>query len=265
MRISLLALAVAWFGAQDPPRAEGAFTVTHFRARLDEAPVVLLERPACLRYLLPYFTANATVRCTVPRGETYTVGFIQQVDAMDLRNEYARATTSWEMPRFPLYDCASVAEAPWYGTLHEIRRVEGGTSDLDVDVAMDDNLSGSVTWREPLPPDGQKLSDKPELVSVKRKQSFTTWLVARREPDGHLTVLRKTTWSFDLEIAVDPTRPVGARGTAKLAPVRQPAVGDGKGESVPPEATKGPGANAVQEFWWTPKIEGIGKRRRLSS
>ena len=130
---------------------------------------------------------------------------------------------------------------------------------------MDDNLSGSVTWREPLPPDGQKLADKPDLISVRRRQSFTTWLVARRESDGRLTVLRKATWGLDLDIAVDPTRPVGARASARLAPVRQPAVGDGKGESVPSEATKGRGANAVQEFWWTPNIDGIGRRRRLSS
>lgn len=249
MRICLLALLLL------APRRDPSFEVVHFSATIDDVLPVVIGRPGYLRILAPYFKANATVR--VDADEDYTIGFIQQVDAMDLRIEYARATTSWEMPKLPHYDCASEAAPPWYGTLHEIARVRRG----EVEVAMDDNLVASMTWREPLPPDGGELAVKADLSSVKRKQSFTTWLVARRNRDGKLTVLRRVTWTIEFEIAVDMTKPVGKRCWIVKTPVRQPEIfGDG---SVPEGVLRGPGANDAQEFWWTPKKEETGKRTRL--
>lgn len=248
----LATLAILSFLA---PRRDPTFEVVHFSATIDDVPVVVIERPGYARILAPYFKANATVR--VDADEDYTIGFLQQVDALDFKIDYARATTSWEMPKLPHYDCASVARPPWYGTIHEIARVRRG----EVSVAMDDNLVASMTWAEPLPPDGENVAEKEELSRVKRKQSFTTWLVARRDSDGAITVLRKVTWSIEFEVEVDVAQPVGKRCKPGKSPVRQPEVSESG--AVPEEVLKGPGANEAQQFWWTPKKDGIGKRTRL--
>lgn len=248
---------------ETPDGGEAAFRVSHFSARLEAAPVVVLERPAYLRYLAPYFVANATVECTVPRGQKYAIGFIQQVDSMTLRNEYARATTSWELSRFPMYDHATVASPPWYCTLHEVQEVEGGSGVRRVEVAMDDNLTGSVTWQEPLPPAGERTRETADLAGVKREQAFTVWLVARRESDRTIKVLKKARWSLRVDIAVDSGRPLGSRCRVHPVAVEQPQISEGRGETVPAGVLQGPGANEAQEFWWTPKTEGAGARTRL--
>lgn len=250
-----------------PDAREPVFEVLSCVAAIPPNQTTVIEAPDYLRYITPYFTANATVKCSTPPNDDYTVGFIQQVDFIDLRMEYTRATTSWEMPYLPISD-ASGARPPWYHTLEGRRIIKGGSEEQVAETAVNDNFDVKVAWREPLPPYGVSGDGKPDLRGVRRNQKFTLWLVARRSLDGELTILKKVAWQMQVEISVNPELPLGSRATVKPVDVSQPTIIDAEdmdpAEGIPPEALKAPSANEAQEFWWTPKQTGIGERVHLS-
>lgn len=274
MPIALVALTVVLSVAttQDQPAARPdarapVFEVISCVAAISPNQTTAIEAPDYLRYITPYFTAYATVECSTPPNDDYTVGFIQQVDSIDLRMEYSRATTSWEMPFLPIND-ASGALPPWYHTLEGRRIVKGGSEKQIVEIAVNDNFDVKVTWREPQPPYGASEDGKPDLQGVRRNQKFTLWLVARRSLDGELTILKKINWQMQFEISVNPELPLGSRATVKPVAVSRPTIIDAQNlepaEAIPPKALKSPSANEAQEFWWTPKRAGIGERVRLN-
>ena len=100
------------FGASGETE-DADFEVVNCVAKISPHQTLTIEVAGYLRYISPYLVASATVECSIPSGEDYTIGFIQQVDDLQLRMEYERATTSWEMPFFPIND-ASGALLPWY-------------------------------------------------------------------------------------------------------------------------------------------------------
>ena len=243
------------------------FEVRDFKALIDDRPPAIVENPLSLRYETSALRINATVRCRVPTGTKFTIGLIQQVDDQSVRADYKRAFTSFELPSVPISD-ADGTDPPWDGNIHERTTVIGGGDDQDVELATDDNLRGNITWREPLPPDGSRMGPAAELQSVKREQRMTTWLVVRDDKTSKMTVLRKVSWGLRVDISVNPDLPLGSRATVHPVQVQQPVIVT---QNAPPEALLtvpsqclvAPFGNLSQQFWWTPKIKGIGTRTRL--
>ncbi|XP_076139583.1 protein FAM78A isoform X2 [Alosa pseudoharengus] len=113
---------------------------------------------------------------------------------------------------------------------------------------MNDNFYPSVTWGVPVSD-----SNVPQLSSIRRDQSFTTWLVAIHQGTGETLVLQTVRWRMQLHIAVDPDKPLGQR--ARLCdPVaqEQPQVLV-KNEAIPANAMVKPNANDAQVLMWRPK------------
>ena len=254
------------FGASGETE-DADFEVVNCVAKISPHQTLTIEVAGYLRYISPYLVASATVECSIPSGEDYTIGFIQQVDDLQLRMEYERATTSWEMPFFPIND-ASGALLPWYHAREGSAIVKGGAVDAIVEVAVNDNFDIQISWKELEPPSGIAREGEPDLLRVERYQKFTLWLVARRSSDGHIVVLRKIPWEIGIDIAVDPSRPLGERATSKNVRIVQPSVMKrAKRDStmrIPKRVLKSPTANKAQEFWWTPKKSDYGKRTRLN-
>ncbi len=243
------------------------FTVTSIRATIDEHPATVVENPATLGFVSPAFKCNATVRCTIPAGVSFTVGFIQQVDSQDERFDYKRAFTNFELPSYPISD-SDGTDPPWANNDHQ--RVTGisGVIDRDIEVSCDDIPSGNVGWREPLPPDGKKEGPKLELQHLKRAQKLTTWLAAKDEHSGQITILRKISWSLRLDISVNPEFPLGWRVTNNSATIEQPIItmpsqSDQSTFFIPPQCLAAPYSNNAEQLWWNPKKDGIGTRTRL--
>ncbi|HEY0074403.1 MAG TPA: hypothetical protein VGB77_09895 [Abditibacteriaceae bacterium] len=255
--------------AQSPSRVvtpEAKFEVVSCVANVSSNPTTVIEIPNHLRYITSYFTTNATVRCTTPMADSYTIGFIQQVDFINLRMDYPRAYSSWEVPNLPIND-SSGADLPWIHNNDERQIVEAGATNWDVEVVTDDNFDVTVGLQEPLPPDGKRGNGKLELQHIKRDQRFTVWLAAKRLSDGKITILKKITWRMEVDISVNPNQPFGLR--TKLNPVttHRLIIVDARDlkptEKIPPQVLNLPRANEAQQFWWTPKLKDIGARTQL--
>ena len=245
---------------------DASFEVKDFKALIDDRQPAVVENPASLQYETPAPKISATLRCTVPAGKKFTVGFIQQVDHQDVRADYKRAFTSFELPSVPISD-ADGTDAPWDGNTHERDTVTGKGTFQDVELSTDDNLRGHITWHEPLPPNGDKEGAAAELQHVKRDQKLTTWLVARDDATGRITILKKVSWKSRVDISVDPSLPLGSRATVNPVPVEQPTVVTPTPLQallfIPAQCLVAPFGNSSQQFWWTPKMSGIGTRTRL--
>jgi hypothetical protein len=192
------------------------------------------------------------VKVTTPEAESYTVGFIQQVDAISIRMEYAKAHTMWVMPRLPIRDGSG---SPWYDGPSSARGpqvVTAGRKDAVVAIAMDDNLTTTITWGEPLPPNGDTGQAAHTLRRVERDQQFTVWLVLMRDSDKHIDVLKKVSWRMQVDMDVDCSQPVGSRCKVKNVARQAPTVIDAPGATVPERCLKGPSANTAQQLWLHP-------------
>lgn len=254
--ILLSASTVATSGEQ------AEFTVTDFRATFASHSPTILERPHHLDIRTPHFAANATVRCSTPVTEQWTIGFIQQVTRCDFVNSYDLGATSWEFPHLPLSDARSDT-LPWYGNEDERAVLAPGLTSHNQELAMDDELAMRTTWAEPMPPEGRTFRSHSRLRTIRRRQDFLLWLVARRSPDGHTVVLRKVSWFVEVSVDVDPTKPIGSRATLLPHPIAPPTVTHGTSEDTAAVCTVGPVANDAQEFWWTPRAPKDGGRTRL--
>ncbi|XP_058861414.1 protein FAM78A-like isoform X2 [Acipenser ruthenus] len=113
---------------------------------------------------------------------------------------------------------------------------------------MNDNFYPSVTWGVPVSD-----SNSPQLTSIRRDQSFTTWLVAINQATNETIALQTVKWRMQLHIEVFPEKPLGHR--AKLlepSAQEQPTILT-KNEPIPPNALVKPNANDAQVLMWRPK------------
>src|SRR5436190_1888203 len=81
--------------------------VTEFKATMGDEPAKVKETAQGLSFSTDFFRINATLQVSTPVGESYTVGVIQQCDAIHLRVDYGKAFTSWEMPYAPMNDISA--------------------------------------------------------------------------------------------------------------------------------------------------------------
>ena len=144
---------------------------------------------------------------------------------------------------------------PWYGAKHEVDTIRGPTKlPTPVSVTMNDNFFPQVTWHIPL----KSYPREPKLTRIYRRQSFVTCL-ATRDPDSEassVNILKAVKWSMEVEIAVNPTSPLGSRARLlKPREVLKPALIEdtcGLGDLIESYALKPPNANGSQTLIWRP-------------
>jgi len=115
-----------------------------------------------------------------------------------------------------------------------------------------------VTWYIPVVDDAGFRSRHPHLTKVTRNQRFITYLVMRHRfllSEGHhLQVLKAVSWSFEVTITVDPTKPLGERVTF-IGPAQQrdPEIIDvTDAPNLTENALCPPNANSSQMLVWWP-------------
>ncbi|KAJ8374471.1 hypothetical protein SKAU_G00050510 [Synaphobranchus kaupii] len=226
-------------------------------ATIDQCPTIIEENsPIVLRYKTPYFKASArVVMPPVPRNETWVVGWIQACTQMEFYNTYGDiGMSSWELPELREGQVKAISDSdgvsyPWYGNTTETVTLAGPTSKPSrFTVSMNDNFYPSVTWAVPVSD-----SNAPLLTRIKRDQSFTTWLVALNASSKEKILLQTIRWRMRVDIAVDPSRPLGARASLAGRPQQdQPRVLTHM-EPIPPNALGRPNANDAQALMWRPK------------
>ncbi|XP_060697123.1 protein FAM78A [Hemiscyllium ocellatum] len=225
-------------------------------ATIDANPTVIDESSdIVLRYRTPYFRATARV-CVPPilRAETWVVGWIQACNYMEFYNTYGElGMSSWELPDLREGNILAISDSdgvnyPWYGNTTETHTIVGPTKrEVRFTVSMNDNFYPSVTWAVPV-----SRSNTPQLTSIMRDQSFTTWLVASNAGTGEIIVLQTIKWRMKLHIAVDPSKALGERAVL-LEPIEQetPLILN-RNEPIAPNALRKPNANDAQVLMWRP-------------
>lgn len=113
---------------------------------------------------------------------------------------------------------------------------------------MNDNFYPSVTWGVPVSD-----SNVPQLSSIHRDQSFTTWLVAINQATSETLVLQTIRWRMRLHVRVDPEKPLGHRAVLKEPLAQEQPQIQGKNEPIPTNAMVKPNANDAQVLMWRPK------------
>ena len=120
-----------------------------------------------------------------------------------------------------------------------------------------------VTWYAPVADVTGSQLRHPHLTKVTRNQRFLTYLVtlsADLPPNSllseshHLHVLKAVSWSVEVTINIDPTRPLGERLTF-IGPARQrdPEIIDGTdAPNLTENALHPPNANNSQMLVWWP-------------
>lgn len=162
--------------------------------------------------------------------------------------------SSWELPdlrdrKIPAISDSDGVNYPWYGNTTETCVVVGPTKkDSKFTVSMNDNFYPSVTWSVPVSD-----SNVPQLSSIRRDQSFTTWLVATNQATSETVILQTIRWRMQLHIEVDPEKPLGHRAVLKEPLVQEQPQILGKNEPIPTNAMVKPNANDAQVLMWRPK------------
>ncbi|KAK1155477.1 protein FAM78A-like [Acipenser oxyrinchus oxyrinchus] len=240
-----------------PKNFRDSVTVLEVTASIDSNPTSIDESSGVvLRYRTPHFRASARVLVPPVSGkETWTVGWIQACNHMEFYNKYgSKGMSSWELPDLRDSKIQAISDSdgvnyPWYGNTTETCTIVGPTRrETKFTVSMNDNFYPSVTWGVPVSD-----SNAPQLTSIRRDQSFTTWLVAINQATNETIALQTVKWRMQLHIEVFPEKPLGHR--AKLlepSAQEQPTILT-KNEPIPPNALVKPNANDAQVLMWRPK------------
>lgn len=162
--------------------------------------------------------------------------------------------SSWELPELREGLVRAISDSdgvsyPWYGNTTETVTLAGPTGKPSrFTVSMNDNFYPSVTWAVPVSD-----SKVPLLTHIKRDQSFTTWLVALNASTREKILLQTIKWRMRVDIAVDPSKPLGCRARLMGRPHQdQPRVLT-RMEPIPPNAMGRPNANDAQVLMWRPR------------
>lgn len=123
-----------------------------------------------------------------------------------------------------------------------------------------------VTWYVPIADDTGSRSRRPHLTKVSRCQRFLTYLVvhsanlpssSQLSESRQLHVLKAVSWSVEVTVNVDPSKPLGERVTF-IGPARQhdPEIIDAAdAPSLAENALQPPNANSSQMLtWWSADV-----------
>jgi len=143
---------------------------------------------------------------------------------------------------------------PWYGGNKEIASVKGPSTEQTIEVRMTDAFAPRVTWMPPFypQPSGSSLvTSQSTLTRILRDQCFITWLAAKNEGTGEMLVLATIKWRAFIDIAFNPSAPLGYRGTlvGDGLPLYQPEILP-TNLTIPAAALHPPHANEAQVLVW---------------
>ncbi|KAK6194860.1 hypothetical protein SNE40_000399 [Patella caerulea] len=244
--------------ASSPKGMNGKIKILNLEAKIDNEPTHVDESSsAVLKYRTPNFRATATVEISpLQDAEMWKVGWIQACTDMTFHNTYGdEGFTSWEFPELTsgkqimISDCDG-RHYPWYGSRNETVIFQG-TSDVSqsATITMNDNFHPHVTWRNP----ANRNQANPNLTHIIRDQSFYVWLVAWNMTTMKSFILQTLQWRMELEIDVDPMKPLGQRAQLVSDPKpRQPVLLE-KNIAIPRCALVPPNANSAQMLVWRAK------------
>lgn len=232
--------------------------VLRIEAKIDNEPTQIDESsPAVLKYRTPNFRASATVEISpFCEAEAWKVGWIQACTDMTFHNTYGKeGYTSWEFPELTSGKQSMISDCdgrhyPWYGSRNETVIFKGPCDRYQTaTVFMNDNFHPHVTWRNP----ANRHQLEPNLTHIVRDQSFYVWLVAWNMVTMKSFVLQTISWRMQLEIDIDPNKPLGQRARLTSNPVpRQPLLLD-YNVPIPRCALTPPCANSAQMLVWHPR------------
>ncbi|KAL3041643.1 protein FAM78A isoform X1 [Trematomus bernacchii] len=240
-----------------PKSFRDSITVLEVNTSIDPNPTSIDESSSVvLRYRTPHFRALARVLVPPVAGkETWTIGWIQACNHMEFYNTYGnKGMSSWELPDLRDGKIQAISDSdgvnyPWYGNTTETCTVVGPTKNaIKFTVSMNDNFYPSVTWGVPVSD-----SNVPQLTSIRRDQSFTTWLVAINQATSETLVLQTIRWRMRLHIRVDPEKPLGHRAALNEPVTQEQPQILGKNEPILSNAMVKPNANDAQVLMWRPK------------
>jgi len=229
----------------------------------DKLTAIEEHSPIFVKYKTPSFKAEAAVMVPeMKTAEHWKIGWVQACHKMKFVNIYGKlGMTSWEFPELnrglKMLSDSDGMHFPWYGNRHEVQAVRGPTKGSKTfNIRMSDSFSPQITW---VPPNGDKfIQGDCKLTEIHRDQSFHSWVVARNEETKQVVPLKTVIWRMQINIAVDPTKPLGQR-TTLLGPEDQiqPEVLS-YNEPIPPNSLEPPHANAAQMLLWRPSKGRVG-------
>jgi hypothetical protein len=210
------------------------FKVTKAQYKLETAQSDLSVQeifPEKVRYEGPYFCRDVEVRCTIPNGEQWKIGFVQSCDAIKLQHTYASGNyTRWEFPTpisdatttsFPYYSTGLPVNSAMFGqTGKGLKAIDGPRNNHVIKLSMNDNLNSNVQWWDPVPTNqtNYHVSWPHTLVRIERKQRFSTYLIAHQGTLGSASsylVLGLAQWGMDFVMEFDCRRNIGNRFRTK--------------------------------------------------
>ncbi len=139
---------------------------------------------------------------------------------------------------------------PWYGAKKEVQTIKGPCDKQSVTVEMNDNFFPRITWHIPV----DAYDKGPKLTHVHRKQNFYTCLAVKDIVLNRIYIYRTVAWSMELNIKVEPEKPVGERAQL-MGPLEQetPKILK-KNIQLPLNALRPPNANRSQVLVWRPLV-----------
>ncbi|KAL4219604.1 Protein fam78a [Mactra antiquata] len=233
--------------------------ILNFRTLIDNLPTSIDEGSSTvLKYKTPNFRASVTVEMApIQDNRKYKIGWIQACTDMTFHNTYDdEGYTSWEFPELTsgaqemISDCDG-HHYPWYGSRNETVIFEGPCKMYQTaTVTMNDNFHPHVTWRNP----ANRNQGPPNLTHINRDQSFYVWLVVWDMTVHKAYILKTIMWNMQLDIEVDPTKPLGQRARLISNPVpKQPEIVEDN-IPIPRCALTPPNANSAQMLVWRPRV-----------
>jgi hypothetical protein len=199
---------------------EASFEVGSLVVRQENHLPTVIEWPVKAEVRDSYLTASAEGTCQIPANEKWRVGYVQIVTKVTIKNSYSDAWVEYQFPHLPVNDCTAQA-APFY----DDTLLVGDGRKQRFAVTMNDNTATNITWRQPTPPKGDEIGE-PDLRQIDREQEFTTWLLAKRDGDKKVVLLKRFSWISSYHAQVDPAAPLGTRVRFLPRNVTDPKVDD---------------------------------------
>lgn len=204
----------------------------------------------------PTMRAKATVTAPpLPFGHVWTIGWVQSCTYMNFVNVYGQnGFSSWEFPQLNL-GLAGVNDSdgesyPFYGHEKEICQLSGPISQpTTFVVAMSDSPASHVTLKVP---SKHGSTDGIDLTNIRRKQKFSSWLVAFNDVTGECVELKCLDWDLDVNMKIDQRQPCGSRVSLLEPKVQSTPRVNVRLPRVPQCAKCPPDANHAQMLVWRP-------------
>jgi hypothetical protein len=180
----------------------------------------VIEWPVKAEVRDSFLTASAEGTCQIPTNEKWRIGYVQLITKVTIKNTYSDAWVEYQFPHLPVNDCMAKM-APFY----DDTLLAGDGRKQKFAVTMNDNTASNISWRQPTPPKGDEIGE-PDLRQIDREQEFTTWLLAKREGDKKIVLLKRFSWVSSYHAQVDPGAALGTRVRFLPREVTNPKVED---------------------------------------